>query len=281
MQEFATKLYNNLISELEEIRLTGIDEFNTNEACFNAIQLALTHLKEKVIHSTFNTDVEEIAFFKIMKPQFVSLLLYYTALLKMHLALPEGSIKTKRKSVLKGIERCKKHYLKNKSFYEYFNADATFLDHAYFLRAKQHLLLALEDFHPDADPRFCTTHDYKVSKMLANTMLRNYFEKKLKELDDIQNSQLPLNTIKESAVHWTASKTDLTELIYALHEAGCINNGKTDIKKLATFFESSFNVELGDYYRTYLDIRYRKTGRTKFLDNLKNKLSYRMDQDDE
>jgi hypothetical protein len=48
---------------------------------------------------------------------------------------------------------------------------------------------------------------------------------------------------------------------------------------LASYFESVFNVDLGDIYRTYLEIRERNN-RTQFLDELKEKLIKKMDEDD-
>lgn len=70
-------------------------------------------------------------------------------------------------------------------------------------------------------------------------------------------------------------------MIYALHAQGAVDNGKADIKDIAAVFEHLFNVELGDYYRTFLEIRVRKTGRTKFIDSLRNSLIKRMDEADD
>lgn len=55
-------------------------------------------------------------------------------------------------------------------------------------------------------------------------------------------------------------------------------NGKSDIKDIAAFFEYLFGVELGDYYRTFLELRMRKTGRTKFLHSRIQSLNKKMDE---
>lgn len=75
---------------------------------------------------------------------------------------------------------------------------------------------------------------------------------------------------------WTGSKTDLIELIYALYYAGFFNNGNTDIKEIAAYFEQVFNIELGKVYRTFLEIRARKNNRTNCLDTLKEILIRKM-----
>jgi len=71
------------------------------------------------------------------------------------------------------------------------------------------------------------------------------------------------------------------ELIYALHSNRSINNGKIDIKELIELFEKLFNINLEEYSRTFIDIRMRKTGRTKFLDNLKQSLLKKMEDADD
>jgi hypothetical protein len=62
---------------------------------------------------------------------------------------------------------------------------------------------------------------------------------------------------------WTASKTALTELIYAV--LGVFNNGNTDIKLIAKTFEEAFNIELGDFYHTFMELKARKINRTNSL----------------
>lgn len=56
--------------------------------------------------------------------------------------------------------------------------------------------------------------------------------------------------------------------MYALHQSGVFNNGHSDIKAIAAYFENIFDVDLGNYYRTYLELKIRQD-RTKFLDSLR------------
>jgi hypothetical protein len=86
---------------------------------------------------------------------------------------------------------------------------------------------------------------------------------------------------KPSKLFWTGNKTDLIELLYALQSSKCINSGTTDIKELASHFEHFYNVDLGNYYHTFIDIRSRKTSKTRFLDKLIEMLNQRMDSLDE
>lgn len=66
-------------------------------------------------------------------------------------------------------------------------------------------------------------------------------------------------------LHWTADKINLVELIYALIHANCINNGKVKIKDVIEVFQTLFSVDLGEYYRSYVEVKRRKLERGKFM----------------
>lgn len=90
----------------------------------------------------------------------------------------------------------------------------------------------------------------------------------------------------EKAIHpafrWTANAVDLVEVIYALDEMGCINNGEAPIGELASFFYSLFGIEAKECYRYYTDIKHRKNeSRTYFIDKMQARLNRRMQLDDE
>lgn len=82
---------------------------------------------------------------------------------------------------------------------------------------------------------------------------------------------------KSSKLFWTGSKTDLIEILYALHSTSVINSGPVDIKELASHFEHFYNIDLGNYYHTFIEIRARKNSKTKFLDRLTDMLNQRME----
>ena len=53
-----------------------------------------------------------------------------------------------------------------------------------------------------------------------------------------------------------------------MYKRQVFNNGNTDIKLIAKAFEDAFNIELGDFYHTFMELKARKINRTKFLDSL-------------
>jgi hypothetical protein len=66
-----------------------------------------------------------------------------------------------------------------------------------------------------------------------------------------------------------------------LQGSGVLNNATADIRQLTAFFESVFQVELGNVYNVFNEMRIRKKNRSSFLDLLKDRLIQRMDEADE
>jgi hypothetical protein len=169
---------------------------------------------------------------------------------------------------------------KNQEFYRYYRTANNYLDNKYFLRTKYDLKLMVDSYYFQADHRFTTSHDYKVARILANDEIKVFLEEQIGKLGTkaikIQSpSPLP------KGPKWTGSKVELIELIYALHTEGVFNNGTSGLKEVITYFETAFNIDLGQFNRVFLEIRNRKSERTKFLNTLKNKLMIRMDEADE
>ena len=130
------------------------------------------------------------------------------------------------------------------------------------------------------DPEFNSSHDLNVAFILANEYLIRYLEES--QINGDQKKVKPHDArMFDPELHWSDSKTDLIELIYALQSKGSINHGRMDVKQIAGKFEEVLNINLGNYYKTFQEIRIRKKGRTNFLDQLKEKVIQRMDESDE
>jgi hypothetical protein len=143
------------------------------------------------------------------------------------------------------------------------------------VRGKHDIRLNLDTFYFETDLSFSTSHDYKVAKIIANDLIQVYIEDQLYNEDQEDKSTAP------KKLNWTCSKVALIELIYALHYQGAFNNGNADIRLIAKYFESVFNVNLGNFYQTYLELRTRKMNPTKFIDALREGLIRKMDEQNE
>lgn len=113
--------------------------------------------------------------------------------------------------------------------------------------------------------------------MIANERLTIYVNEKLSKLINTTINTSTDTTLPKVKLTWTAKKAELVEQIYAWDSAGCFNNGNTNIKELAKYIKTVFNINLGDFYHTFLEIRERKGSRSQFLDKLIKFLEERMD----
>ncbi|MEO7044123.1 MAG: RteC domain-containing protein, partial [Ferruginibacter sp.] len=169
----------------------------------------------------------------------------------------------------------------NHEFVTYYRSQATSFDEIYFLRKEPESWLLMNFENYETDLKFTTIHDHIISKIIAFELLSEFINSKIVKLEiqhDISGGQKGLT---ESNLNWTASKVSLVELLYALQSAVSCNNGNIDLKQLATHLENLFNIDLGNYYRVFQEMRIRKINRTTFLDQLKDKLTQRMDDSDE
>lgn len=84
-------------------------------------------------------------------------------------------------------------------------------------------------------------------------------------------SEADISEEKIPYIHWTASKTDLIELIYGLYSNKAFNNGKVTIKAITHFFESTLQLKLGNTSLRFQEILRRKDS-LAFLDQVRESL---------
>ncbi|TRX01366.1 RteC domain-containing protein [Flavobacterium gawalongense] len=213
----------------------------------------------------FENDQDEIFFFKEIKPCIISKLIFQKEVLRIETSLPRGKQQS-RKFYEEEIKKISEYHQKDIKFHHYYRSNSKELDNLYFTRKSKKSILETECFQINSDTRLSTFYDYKVAKIIANDELVKYLESQLAAL---KMKVKQTETSYVSNLYWSGTKTDLAELIYALHAVKIINNGKTDIKEIATELGKIFNVELNEsIYRSYIDIKNRKNSKTKFIDNL-------------
>ncbi len=100
------------------------------------------------------------------------------------------------------------------------------------------------------------------------------------KMENVSNPDKP-KTGKHSKYKWTADISSLTELAYAILEAGCVNNGEAGVTAFVQFLAETFNIKINRCSDLYYKMRTRSGNRTVFLNKLKKVLEARMDRDDE
>ena len=274
--------YLKLIDEFES-QLNSVESYDENilfkaEKNIVIIETYIKRLRRQVIQNGFDSIHEEITFFKHVKPRFFGKLIYHVKLYNIESKRPRGSAKFQVEYFDAEIKKMEIYFNDHLEFYRYYQFGATSLDEQYFLRGQSDLRSPNESYHYYTDGEFSTCHDITVSTILAFNMLIKYLRQ---EIENLKTASSSAEIRKLPKLSWTASKTELTELIYALHSSGAINRGAADIKEMATLFERIFNINLGNFYHTFIEIRARKTSNTKFLDKLVDALTKRFSDLDE
>ncbi len=248
--------------------------------CIESIQVAanaLERLKAFTVQYKFANEKEEIEFFRDIKPSFTSKLIYYNEVYNIEASKPSGTVKMARKHYKFEIAKLNSFFANNLEFCRYYRSGRTDMDTIYFLRKKSMLGGIFVNTYFQTDHRFCTSHDYTLACLLANEEIGRYLEECLNK----QSTSQSCREKPEVSVTWTGSKVALVELIYALHSDGVFNNSSVALKDLVLLFEQNFNISLGQYHKTFLEIRERKSERARFLSTLKEKLIARMDRTDD
>jgi len=274
MRKFAERLNSALENQLNEVSSNGETLAKRYRASIMLSKKAMAKLKNYIHSYSFENTEDEIHFFKKVKPQFYNRYIYFINVYNLIMQKPLGGDEILKEYINIELTDLKRFFDHNQSFYQYYRSGSTQMDEVYFTRGGFDVHVELDDF--EDDEIYSTSHDYKLSKIIANEKYQDYLNLELVNINNnVNHSQ---ETALELPLTWTSNKTDMVELIYALVALGVFNNGNAEIKSVITFFQHILQVDLGAYYHKYTDITRRKKERTCFLDKLKVALLRRIDE---
>lgn len=277
-------LYQNLLqgleAELDSLEIEIDDVLIKAEQGIKLSRQVLKEIRDLVILKDFKSSKEEILFFKEIKPRIYSKIIYYVKLFNIESRRPRGTNKSQIKYLNDQIDRLQLFFSENLEFYHYYRRNATSLDEQYFIRGNTDIRLYLDTYHCLTDRKFSTSHDCTVATIIAYDMLIVDLKSEINKLENCNGIETIQALENPSKFFWTANKVDLIELIYALQSIGAINHGTAGIKEIASICEQIFNIDLGNFYHTYVEIRARKSNNTKFIDSLKKSLLKRFEESD-
>ncbi|MFC4686911.1 RteC domain-containing protein [Epilithonimonas pallida] len=262
------QLWKSLTMSIDQINRSDLDIISRAEEILMETDEAITSLKALVRQYRFQDWSDEIQFFKITKPQFVALYIYYSKVLSIEASKPyanEATLKSYFENERSGLLY---FYNEQREFISYYRRRATFLDKKYFVRFKFDFKLRLSPELYSYDQEFCTSHDHLVAQIIANDLLDEYLVHRIDLKDSIEK---PISAVGK--LEWTAPKVALIELLFALHQTKCFDGGRADLAEVFRWAENSLNINLGNYHKTLSEIRLRKSDQTKFLSLLQKNLS--------
>lgn len=180
MNQRYEQLYEEMLAEINKCLQDLLPETEIVAACFWAAKNRWLDLKREIKQIPFNSEEEEIDFFRNIKPKFTEQIQYYTIVSEALLFVP-----AKKEDQVLYWEKEKERYnwfrKKHQDFISYYEDDMHHLDGIWFTRVRD--VGVLQDLITyDADTDFCSTHDYLVRSLLAHKRYHEYAQNKLKEL---------------------------------------------------------------------------------------------------
>ena len=259
------KIIGDLEKELKKIELSNNVASIKLENSIYVINASVNELRKIVATRPFISKQEEIDFFKIMKPEIVSKLIYFVCIFDIERKRPKGGNKEKILYFDAEIKKFQDYYNDNHVFYQYFKGGETYSDKQYFLRKNKTIKIHIDCFGSYMDDDFATNLDTTFAKFMGYKLAIEYFQKEIEKLSLNPNENQLQNNIHRSNLTWTGTKVEATEMIYALHACRVFNNGNAGIKEIADTFQGTFNIDLGDYYHSFSEIKKRKNLIPRFL----------------
>jgi hypothetical protein len=277
--KFTSSLYAKMTEEIEQLAMTSDNILQRAERSYFVVEHTLEELKDFIIPYDFKDSHEEIKFFKEIKPMFLKELIYYMEVFQIEAWKPPVGRADEIAHYGLGAKRVDFYLKRYNELYTYYRKGSIINDERYFLRKETAPALITPISFSDMDPRFSTVYSFHFAKMQAYEQFSNYLLQCVYRLEHPGAEQMKDSGNKSRNV-WTDSKADLIELAYGIYARGSVNHGKAEIKEIITALEVIFNVNLGNFYRTFQNLRIRKKNRTPYWDAAKNDLIRTMDNAD-
>lgn len=268
--------YENCIALIEAKELPELEQLKEQIRCAKKY---IQKLRILVRSTDFSSIEEEIYFFKRVKPKLSGELRFLKKKQSYLLDRPTTSCECQEQYIRKELARLEEFKLNNITFFRYMKRGDSFYDDKYFVRLLEQLELFDDTDISELDPEFNTSHDFRAARIYSYSKLTVFYKEELEDLLAHKNISDINSILRKKNLKWTASKTDFIELIYSLQRAKAINSGDSSIKDLMNSFGKVFEIDLGNYYKTYAEIKNRNSDRTKFLQKLSESLVNNMDEE--
>ncbi|OJU36949.1 MAG: RteC protein [Bacteroidales bacterium 45-6] len=273
MLEYIAKLRKETDDAIETIESSDSNILKKSLEASHILGDAFDRLKEFILSYEFQSEDEEINFFKEIKPRFCYRLIYYRKLYNIEINRPVAAICTQKEYLHEELETIHKYTNKRLDFVRYYRSGSTHLDSLYFMRGRVDTEQYLETFYYELDPNFSTNCDFKVAKIMANDMLSAYLMGEIELLTD-NGVKIVTNGFPVTKITWMGSKAELQEQIFSWDSAATF--GKVPLTQLSDYIQNVFNIQLDrNLSRSLDDLKIRNIP-TPFLDKLKAALLRRM-----
>ncbi len=276
------QLYKNILLSIEkEEKDVSRSKKSTIDEAYHMVSFldrTLAELKAQINKVGFDSILDEIIFFKQVKPEILGRLLFYNKVIKIEGLSPikPELIEAYYSEQIKLLNKEYKKHIASSDFYSYYRMGRSDKDEYYYRLGNINYFDGVDSFFFEVDREFSTYYDYKVAQLKAYDLVHSYLSGKSSGIEHNNNS---VDINDDAEFSWTDSKNALIELIYALHISRSVSNGRAGIRKICQMFEDIFAVSLGDIHHAFYQMKFRAGQRARYLHFLKNSLEQYMDND--
>lgn len=133
LQQQCDRLYKRIVRQIAYYESSATDEKKRIEWGFSITTKAWLHIQTTVEGYEFTDQLEEISFYKTLKPKFIGLIDFFTLLYRSVLFQPEDT-PGKKEYWKSELTTCKNFLSKHKTFCQYYKQGNTTMDLVYFVQ---------------------------------------------------------------------------------------------------------------------------------------------------
>ena len=273
MLQFTSQLKKEIDTKIEQIECSEISMINKSLKASRILAEAYKQLKTFILSYTFQSEEEEILFFKEIKPRLCFRLIYFRKLYNIEMDRPTGTEKQREylNDLLNSINR---YNCKRLDFIRYYRSGSSIFDSLYFLRGQVDTEQYMETFSHEFDLNFSTNCDFKVAKILANDMLSDYLMREIEALNDNNNLIMGSFGFPATKLTWKGTKAEFQEQVLSWDNAATF--GDVPFTQLHSYMQNVFNIQVDSNLSRILDDLKTRNNPTPFMDKPKNALLRRL-----
>ncbi|HMU44471.1 MAG TPA: RteC domain-containing protein [Ignavibacteriaceae bacterium] len=177
MQSGLEQLYDEMLTAISD-KQKQPNKTDLVESCFWIASKYWGMVKKSIDDIFFTSQVNEINFFRNLKPKFTSQIQYYSMIAEVSLFVPENA-EIQMEFWRDELKRYRRFCDRNKDFVQYYESKAVYLDSIYFVRVGLDWVPPVQPVTYDADKKFCSSHDHLVRGLLAHQMYHAFVQEKL------------------------------------------------------------------------------------------------------
>ena len=273
-------LYDKMLAhfrmEFGELKTNSNDFRAEIKDCYKLCNRTLNQMRKAVAQHGFANEDEEICFFKEIKVEPMSFLIYYAEVSSYLAHSPKNHENDGLKYTKKQISRVDDFLTKHIDFLIYMESRDTHLDPYYFTREFLRNNMNMHRYPYLKDEEFDTDKDYLLAKIRGWGMYVAYLKKQL----GLMEGSVPNHDgVNPNPLKFTGRPIDKSELFYSLLAAGVFNHGNARMIDIIRGFGHIMGDDEQEVYRRLGELKKRKDPAV-FLRYLILKLERFLEEDD-